>query len=145
MPVELQLAIQDCADVPGEDEVDQWVLAVFSSIQRSPQEVTIRVVDEMEMIGLNQRYRGRASPTNVLAFPFEPVEGLESDHLGDIAICMPVVKIESKQQDKPVAMHFAHMVIHGTLHLCGYDHQHDKEASVMEALEKTILSEISTQ
>ena len=145
MPVELQLAIRDSSDVPREDTVAGWVAAVFRAIGRKPGMVTVRVVDEAEMTELNHRYRGKASPTNVLAFPFESPAGVETDHVGDIVICMPVVKIESNQQHRPVLLHFAHMVIHGTLHLCGYDHHDDKEASVMESLEKTILSAINLQ
>ena len=142
MLVDLQLAVPDTSGVPAVDEISGWVETVYHTIDCAPGELTIRVVDEAEMTELNHCYRGKAAPTNVLAFPFEPPAGIETDHIGDIAICMPVVKAESKQQDTTEMLHFAHMVIHGTLHLCGYDHQEDNEASVMESLEKTIISKI---
>ena len=107
-----------------------------------PQNITVRIVDEEEIIELNHRYRGRNASTNVLAFPFESIAEIEYASLGDIVICYAVVKNESNQQDITVFRHFAHMVIHGTLHLCGFDHHNDDEADVMEATEKMILTRV---
>ena len=146
MVVELQVAVVNNADVPDPAEVESWVLSTFSAISRPPSGITVRVVDEDEIAALNQQFRNKNSPTNVLAFPFESVEELEYAYLGDIVICLTVVKAESIQQVKSVRSHFAHMVIHGTLHLCGYDHQHDDEAEEMESVEQGILTAIeSTQ
>jgi probable rRNA maturation factor len=144
--VELQVAVVDSAGVPDPAEVESWVLSTFSAISRPPSGITVRVVDEDEIAALNQQFRNKNTPTNVLAFPFESVEEVEYAYLGDIVICLTVVKAESKQQFKSVRSHFAHMVIHGTLHLCGYDHQHDDEAEEMESVEQGILTAIeSTQ
>jgi probable rRNA maturation factor len=144
--VELQVAVVDSADVPDPAEVESWVLSTFSAISRPPSGITVRVVDEDEIAALNQQFRNKNTPTNVLAFPFESVEEVDYAYLGDIVICLAVVKAESKQQVKSVRSHFAHMVIHGTLHLCGYDHQHDDEAEEMEFVEQGILTAIeSTQ
>ena len=145
MTVDLQLAVADEHGVPHEDTISNWLQALFSRTGLTPGGICIRVVDSEEMQMFNLNYRNKDRPTNVLAFPFEPISGLETDHLGDIVICMPVVVSESKQQDKPVIVHFAHMVIHGTLHLYGYDHQDDPEAQEMEGLERTILEEIFSE
>ena len=142
MVVELQVAVVDSADVPDPAEVESWVLSTFSAISRPPSGITVRVVDEDEIAALNQQFRNKNTPTNVLAFPFESVEEVEYAYLGDIVICLTVVKAESIQQVKSVRSHFAHMVIHGTLHLCGYDHQHDDEAEEMESVEQGILTAI---
>lgn len=96
------------------------------------------------MTALNHRYRGQDNPTNVLAFPFEPVAEVDHAYLGDIIVCLAVVKRESKQQDKLLQSHFAHMIVHGTLHLCGFDHQTDEQAIAMEGVEKDILEKIGT-
>ncbi|MFA5940774.1 MAG: rRNA maturation RNase YbeY [Sinimarinibacterium sp.] len=96
-------------------------------------ELTIRVVDEDESRALNAGYRGKDKPTNVLSFPGSG--GL----LGDLVICAPVVAREALEQGKPARAHWAHMVVHGCLHLRGYDHEHDLDAQRMEAREKRIL------
>ncbi|MCY3769683.1 MAG: rRNA maturation RNase YbeY [Gammaproteobacteria bacterium] len=142
MAVDLQLANAGRSEVPPLDLIETWVQSTFAAIGRHPQDVTVRVTDEDEMTGLNLRFRGMNRPTNVLAFPFECVEGVGYSHLGDIVICYPVVIDESNQQDKPVALHFAHMVIHGTLHLCGLDHETEETAAIMEAVEQRLLNDI---
>ncbi len=105
-------------------------------------EITIRVVDRTEMAALNHRYRGKIGPTNVLSFPFEAPPGLPLDILGDVVICAPLVLAQAASQGKPPMAHWAHLVIHGTLHLCGYDHQQPQEAEQMESLEQNILTEL---
>jgi probable rRNA maturation factor len=107
-------------------------------------EMTIRIVDEAEMTTLNGRYRGKAYPTNVLSFPFDMPEEIEEELpiLGDLVICASVVVKEAKEQHKTVAAHWAHMVVHGTLHLLGYDHVKDDEADRMEAEEILILKRL---
>ncbi|MGS6552627.1 rRNA maturation RNase YbeY [Escherichia coli] len=102
-------------------------------------EVTIRVVDTAESHSLNLTYRGKDKPTNVLSFPFEVPPGMEMSLLGDLVICRQVVEKEAQEQGKPLEAHWAHMVVHGSLHLLGYDHIEDDEAEEMEALETEIM------
>ncbi|MGL5337628.1 MAG: rRNA maturation RNase YbeY, partial [Aeromonas veronii] len=87
-------------------------------------------------------YRGKDKPTNVLSFPFEAPPGLELPLLGDLVICRQVVEREAEEQGKPLMAHWAHMVVHGSLHLLGYDHIEDEEAEEMEALERDIMQEL---
>jgi probable rRNA maturation factor len=107
-------------------------------------EMTIRIVDEAEMTSLNGRYRGKEYPTNVLSFPFDMPEDVEEELpiLGDLVICASIVAKEAIEQRKTVAAHWAHMVVHGTLHLLGYDHVKDDEAERMEAEEIIILKRL---
>jgi probable rRNA maturation factor len=107
-------------------------------------EVTIRIVDEAESAMLNERYRGRNGPTNVLAFPAGDtvMSGDEAAPLGDIVICAPVVAKEAAEQGKPLQAHWAHIVMHGCLHLVGYDHAADAEARRMEQRERALLAEL---
>lgn len=101
--------------------------------------MTIRLVDEAESHELNLTYRGKDKPTNVLSFPFEAPPGIEMPLLGDLIICRQVVEQEAKEQQKPLEAHWAHMVVHGSLHLLGYDHIEDDEAEEMESLETEIM------
>ncbi|GAB2189669.1 rRNA maturation RNase YbeY [Sessilibacter sp. MAH1] len=105
-------------------------------------EVTIRLVDEDESQTLNRDYRGKDKPTNVLSFPADIPEELGLNLLGDLVICVPVVIQEAQEQDKLVTAHWAHMVIHGILHLQGFDHIELDEADAMEALEIKILADL---
>ena len=100
----------------------------------------MRVVDEVEMTALNRRYRGKDAPTNVLSFPFGGLPGVETPLLGDVVICAPVVAAEAVVQGKPLPAHWAHLVIHGVLHLQGYDHHAQAGAQRMEALESRLLA-----
>jgi probable rRNA maturation factor len=102
-------------------------------------EVVVRITDEAESRRLNHDYRGKDRPTNVLSFPFEPVPEVDLEHLGDLVICAPVVAREATEQGKPAEAHWAHMVVHGMLHLQGYDHETEADADEMEALETDIL------
>ena len=137
--MELQLANARGSAVPSLDRVESWVQSTFATIGRNPGDITVRVTDEDEMKALNLRFRGMDRPTNVLAFPFERVPGVDYSPLGDIVICYPVVVNESTRQGRPVSLHFAHMVIHGTLHLCGFDHMTEETAVAMESVEQRIL------
>ncbi len=106
-------------------------------------ELSLRLVDEAESADLNQRYRGKAGPTNVLSFPFEPPPGARGRrYLGDLAICAPVVVREAAEQAKAPEAHWAHLVVHGVLHLLGYDHLDEAMALVMETLETRILGDL---
>ncbi|MGF1872522.1 rRNA maturation RNase YbeY [Photobacterium indicum] len=139
--LDLQYATENQEGLPSEDEFQQWFEAAVTLFQ-SNAEITIRIVDVKESQTLNLEYRGKDKPTNVLSFPFEAPPGIELDLLGDLIICRQVVEIEAKEQDKPLNAHWAHMVVHGTLHLLGYDHIEDEEAEEMESLETEIIEKM---
>ncbi|MGF1693793.1 rRNA maturation RNase YbeY [Photobacterium kagoshimensis] len=136
--LDLQHATENQAGLPSEADFQQW-LAAAVTLFKADAEVTIRLVDEEESHTLNHEYRGKDKSTNVLSFPFEAPPGVELDLLGDLIICRQVVEKEAKEQNKPLNAHWAHMVVHGSLHLLGYDHIDDEEAEEMEALETEIM------
>ncbi|WP_297485931.1 rRNA maturation RNase YbeY [uncultured Photobacterium sp.] len=136
--LDLQLATADETGLPTEAEFQQWLNAAVIPFQADA-EVTIRLVDEQESHALNLEYRGKDRPTNVLSFPFEAPPEIEMNLLGDLIICRQVVEAEAIEQQKPLNAHWAHMVVHGSLHLLGYDHIEDDEAEEMEALETEIM------
>lgn len=121
---------------PGPLLLKRWANAVLNKRLKKITELTIRIVSKKEMTKLNGQYRQKKYPTNVLSFP------LEKPLLGDIIICADVVKQEAIEQKKLFRNHFAHMVVHGTLHLLGYDHVKNKEAEKMEKLEIKILKSL---
>ena len=125
--------------IPGEDAIRQWVLQALPE-QNKDAELTVRIVDEAEITALNHQYRGKDGPTNVLSVPYEGIPGVEPGLLGDIVICAPVVVSEAVAQHKSLDAHWAHIVVHGVLHLLGYDHQHDDHAHQMEAREAELLA-----
>lgn len=127
--------------VPGKKKIREWAGAALSKF-RDTAEVTIRMVDEAESKQLNEKWRKAEGATNVLSFPAGGVVSLEPNLLGDIVICVPVVEREAIQQQKSFDAHFAHMVIHGTLHLLGYDHTTDQDAASMESIESHILESL---
>jgi probable rRNA maturation factor len=127
--------------IPSEDAIRQWVLQALPE-ENKEAELTVRIVDEAEITALNHQYRGKDGPTNVLSFPYEGIPGVASELLGDIVICAPVVASEAIAQDKPLDAHWAHIVVHGVLHLLGYDHQHDDHAHQMEAREVELLASL---
>jgi probable rRNA maturation factor len=141
-PMSLELDLQIASDstpIPTQADLRRWATAALAD-RRACAELTIRVVDEAESAELNLRYRGKPPPTNVLSFPFEPPPGLAAtDLIGDLVICAPVVEREAVDQGKALEAHWAHMVIHGVLHLIGYDHVGNTEAAEMERLETVIL------
>jgi|TARA_A200000159_G_scaffold73516_1_gene68301 probable rRNA maturation factor len=126
--------------IPSADSLAQWANAVLSAEELREQEVTIRFTDEAESQQLNSDYRQKDKPTNVLSFPFEAPPGIDISLLGDLIICAPVISREASEQKKCVEHHYAHMTIHGILHLLGYDHITDEDAEVMESKEIEILS-----
>ncbi|MEJ2346491.1 MAG: rRNA maturation RNase YbeY [Gammaproteobacteria bacterium] len=136
--VEVQYAYA-AHDVPRPADFRAWVARALDG-RSGPVELTIRIVDSAESAALNERYRGKARPTNVLSFPYEPLPGAGVPLLGDLVICAPVVAREAREQGKESRAHWAHMVVHGVLHLVGYDHQEEGEALEMEALETDILA-----
>ena len=125
-------------DSPDEDSIKRWLGAAIRD-ERDECELSIRIVDEQESADFNQRYRGKSGATNVLSFPFDAVTPEPLPILGDLVICAPVVIREASEQQKTVDAHWAHIVIHGVLHLLGYDHIEDQEAEQMESLETAIL------
>jgi len=137
--LDLQVACV-AAELPAREAFEAWAAAALAGEDRDAAELTIRIVDAAESAELNRRYRHRSGPTNVLSFPFEAPPGIELPLLGDLVICAPVVAREAAAQGKPAAAHWAHMVVHGILHLLGYDHLEEEEAAGMEALETVILA-----
>ncbi|MDK9764977.1 rRNA maturation RNase YbeY [Vibrio sp. D420a] len=136
--LDLQLAVEDEQGLPTEQDIQQWLDKTIPQFQENA-ELTIRIVDTEESHQLNHEYRGKDKPTNVLSFPFEAPPGIELDLLGDLIICRQVVEKEAAEQNKPLLAHWAHMVVHGSLHLLGYDHIEDDEAEEMESLETEIM------
>jgi len=128
--------------VPSALTVQEWLDCVFAQQQLTSGEVTIRIVEEDEGKALNQTYRQKNYATNVLSFPFDAPEGIEMDFLGDIVICAEVVNREAQEQNKPRESHWAHMVVHGVLHLLGFDHIEEIDAEQMEALEVDVLNKL---
>jgi probable rRNA maturation factor len=137
--LDLQLA-SDAANIPSENQFRQWSQLAWQGDE--PTEVTIRIVDESEMLALNFQYRGKDKPTNVLSFPFEAPAGIHIPLAGDLVICAPIVAQEAREQYKDTHAHWAHMIIHGMLHLQSYDHIDDNEAEEMEGLEIRLLAQI---
>ncbi|MBT0725474.1 rRNA maturation RNase YbeY [Rosenbergiella sp. S61] len=137
--LDLQNVCASAEGLPSEAQFHRWLTAAVSPFQ-AVSEVTIRLVDEAESHELNHTWRGKDKPTNVLSFPFEAPPGIEDfPLLGDLIICRQVVEQEAVEQQKTLEAHWAHMVIHGSLHLLGYDHIVDEEAEEMEALETEIM------
>lgn len=135
--VELQIASQ-AKTLPHPSQVREWVsMALWDQVDTA--ELVIRVVDEEESAALNAQFRHKEGPTNVLSFPYEPTPGVASRYLGDIVICANIVEAEANTYQKPILAMWAHMVVHGTLHLLGYDHEEEEEAQQMERLETEIL------
>ncbi len=138
--LDLQIAVE-APDLPSETDIRRWVAAAVGDAMEEAQ-LTVRIVDEAEIRDLNATYRDKDKPTNVLSFPFEAPPGVDIPLLGDIIICAVVVAREAQEQDKPLEAHWAHMVIHGVLHLLGYDHIEESEAEEMEGLEIRLLTDL---
>jgi probable rRNA maturation factor len=140
--VKLALDLQ-CAtalpELPSRRDFRRWAEAALAG-RRAEAELLIRLVDEPESRKLNARYRGKDRPTNVLSFPADLPPVVQSPLLGDLVICAPLVGQEAREQGKETAHHWAHLVVHGVLHLVGYDHQNETDAATMEAAEREILA-----
>lgn len=133
----------DAKTLPTAELFQQWVDTALTSVTEQVFELTIRLVNIEESQKLNKQYRQQDKPTNVLSFPFEVPDGIDLNLLGDLIICSQVVEQEAIAQKKALFDHWAHMVIHGCLHLLGYDHINDTDANEMEALETTILAKLT--
>ncbi|MCC8619079.1 rRNA maturation RNase YbeY [Xanthomonas vesicatoria] len=150
-PVRLDVAVSYAlprAGLPSAVSFRKWVAAALKGRIREA-DLAVRVVDEKEGCSLNHHYRGKDYATNVLSFPAELPEGLpegiKMPLLGDLVICAPVVAREAAEQGKSLAAHYAHLTVHGTLHLLGWDHEDDKEADAMEQLEREILADLGIE
>lgn len=122
--------------------VDEALAVVSEKVPDSCIEVCISIVDPQTSADLNQTYRQKSGPTNVLSFTYEPIPGVQPESLGDLAICAELVESESLAQHKKSSAHWAHLTVHGVLHLLGYDHIEEDEAVVMESLEIQILQKL---
>jgi probable rRNA maturation factor len=141
----LQLSVQygaGRAGLPAKSSLRRWASAALHGLGRERVALGVRIVGAAESADLNRRFRRRHGPTNVLSFPFEAPSGTRSEVLGDLVICAPVVRREARAQRKPERAHWAHMVVHGILHLRGYDHLNRRDATVMEKKEIRILKEL---
>jgi len=135
--------ISDVTTLPTEAQLTLWATtALQGRTGFSEPELTIRLTDDEESQALNSEYRGKDKPTNVLSFPFDAPPEVPLELLGDLVICVGVVEREAVEQGKTAEAHWAHMVIHGCLHLLGYDHIKDDEAEEMEALERDLLASL---
>lgn len=133
-------------DLPSDDDIQLWVEATLAFEQQGNNdiglELTVRIVDEAEISNLNQQYRHKSGSTNILSFPVDEDLPVDIPLLGDLVICAAVVATEAQEQHKTREQHWAHMVVHGTLHLLGYDHIEDEQAIIMEQKEISILQKL---
>lgn len=127
---------------PAVRSIRAWIRAALATRGEERGEIAVRIVDEAEMRALNARYRHKDHATNVLAFPAELPPGIALPLLGDIVVCAPVVAREAAEQGKQPRAHWAHMLVHGTLHLLGHDHQRPRAAAAMESLEARVLASL---
>ncbi len=133
--------VSESKQLPSLEQFQSWVDSVLTD-KAVDSEIVIRIVDEQEMTQFNEQYRKKKGATNILSFPFDAPEGIESQLLGDLLVCAPIIEKQAIQQNKTIEDHWAHMIVHGILHLIGYDHINDAEAEEMEALEVKLLKTI---
>ncbi len=129
---------------PDRQQIQLWIDTALEGYDQDT-EIVVRIVDEQESAALNEQYRHKAGPTNSLSFPVDLPEAIELDLLGDLVICAPVLAKEALEQDKILSHHWAHIIVHGVLHLLGYDHIDDAEAELMETKEIAILNKLHIQ
>ncbi|MFT6113101.1 MAG: putative rRNA maturation factor [Oleispira sp.] len=143
LQLDVQIAVEKEHDLPTEEQLTQWATAALvTRTEYDEPELTIRIVDETESQELNNDYRGKDKPTNVLSFPFEAPAHVPIPLLGDLIVCKQVVEREAIEQGKTLTAHWAHMIVHGCLHLLGYDHIEDEEAEEMEGIERVVMAEL---
>lgn len=140
LQLDLQIAVE-MPKIPGYAQIEKWVEAALTD-NEDEIELSVRIVSEEECTQLNMKYRGKEGPTNVLSFPYEARQGVELNLLGDLVICASVVEREAQEQGKDLMLHWAHMFVHGVLHLRGYDHQTIGQAQEMEELETKIMAQL---
>jgi probable rRNA maturation factor len=129
--------------IPSIENIEHWISVALHSDELANAEVSVYIVDEAESQALNFQYRNKNNPTNVLSFPADIPEEVGVPLLGDLVVCAPVIAREAREQGKKLDAHWAHILIHGTLHLLGYDHIEDDEADVMEALETLLITQMN--
>lgn len=139
--IEVQMETES-DDVPESGLLQTWVDAALNEYP-ADSEVVIRIVDKHEISQLNESYRAKSGPTNILSFPFDAPDYIETDLLGDMIVCAPVLAEEALAQHKRLQDHWAHIIVHGVLHLLGYDHTEENEAQAMEAKEIEILAQLN--
>lgn len=139
MKTRVNFQFATAAGMPSRASFGRWARSALGGLRRRSVAVTLRVVGKKESQALNSQFRRKHKPTNVLSFPFAPPPGTRSDLLGDVVICADVVRREAREQGKSERAHWAHMVVHGILHLRGFDHHNSKDAAVMEAKEIRVL------
>ncbi|GAA5109402.1 rRNA maturation RNase YbeY [Orbus sasakiae] len=139
--LDLQIVSENHENLPTEAQINQWLNVILPPFMPNA-ELTIRIVDQAESQQLNHTYRQKNKPTNVLSFPFESPVEMETPLLGDLIICKQIIEQEAQEQHKSLTSHWAHMIVHGCLHLLGYDHIDDDEAEEMEGLEIEIMAEL---
>jgi probable rRNA maturation factor len=138
--VEIQ-PVYESEGQPDQQQIQCWIDAALDGYDQDT-EIVVRIVDEQESTQLNEQYRHKSGPTNILSFPVDLPEGIELNLLGDLVICAPVLEQEAQQQNKPLSHHWAHIIVHGVLHLLGYDHIDETQAELMENKEITILNKL---
>lgn len=136
--IEVQYAVKG-EHLPSKEQIENWALAALEGDSEVHAEIAVRLVGESESARLNQQYRSKVGPTNILSFPMDNPPGVDSGILGDLVICIPVVEREAREQSKDDLAHWAHMVVHGVMHLQGHDHQKEHEARSMESREAEIM------
>ena len=142
--LDLQIALDDTDNLPNEDQITRWAQGALqgAGYEASEAELTVRFVDNAEIQDLNKTYRHKDYPTNILSFPFECPDGVELPLLGDLIIAKAVVEKEALEQQKTLEEHYAHLIVHGVLHLLGYDHIESEDATIMEPLEISIVQSL---
>ncbi|GAA6183845.1 MULTISPECIES: rRNA maturation RNase YbeY [Alteromonadaceae] len=139
--LDIQIACEN-NNLPTAQQFEQWVKFALADQQIDETELTIRIVTPEESQNLNATYREKDKPTNILSFPFEAPAEIELNLLGDLVVCADIVEKEAEQQNKLLSDHWAHMIVHGSLHLLGFDHVDDQDAEIMESLEVQILTKL---
>jgi probable rRNA maturation factor len=143
MPIDIDVQIAvDAQNIPQHGQIQQTIQTTLEHIDLNAAEMTVRIVSLEESQQLNHEYRDKNKPTNVLSFPSELPDFVPSNHIGDLVICHEVVVTEAREQQKPLDGHYAHMIVHGTLHCLGFDHIEDGDAEVMETHEIAILAQL---
>lgn len=141
MSAQLDIVIATQAHCPDKKTLTTWAKQALQEKQIQGK-IAIRIVDEKEMTELNGQYRNKPYPTNILSFPSNLPPSIHQGWLGDLVICAPVLALEAAQQNKALNAHWAHIVVHGILHLLGHDHEAESDAEIMEALEEKILHQL---
>ena len=143
MSLQVDLLSHSDFSCPTLAEFSQWVNTALDfapkNISENLEEITIKIVDKTESQQLNETFRHKKGPTNILSFSYDQIPGFEQTSLGDLAICAEIVENEANSLNIDISDHWAHLTIHGTLHLLGYDHIEEDDAKIMEALEVSIL------